>query len=209
MTSNVVLAIVVIAASYLLGSIPFGYLLTRKTGGGDIRTQGSGNIGATNVLRTQGKALGAVTLVLDFAKAALPVWITSVMGFPPWVSSAAGAAAVLGHCFPVYLGFRGGKGIASGLGAFVFIAPLPTGIALLVFMAEVLTFRFVSLGSILASFTFSVLIIAFHLRYGWYDLPSALIGAAIGLLLVSRHHSNIFNLLKGTESRVWGKGSTS
>jgi acyl phosphate:glycerol-3-phosphate acyltransferase len=118
-----------LGAAYLLGAIPFGYIFTRLRTGRDIRTMGSGNIGATNVLRTQGKILALLTLLLDFAKAALSVWFCTRWGNEPWMGAAGGAAAVVGHCFPVFLGFRGGKGIASGLGALVFIAPLPTAVA--------------------------------------------------------------------------------
>ena len=192
---------------YLLGAIPFGYILTRAKAGVDIREHGSGNIGATNVLRTQGKALGALTLVLDFAKAAASVWICRTWGSQPWMDAAGGAAAVVGHCFPFSLGFRGGKGIASGLGAFLFIAPVPSTVALGVFMTEVLTLRWVSLGSILAALAFGGTMLGCHLTLGWYSLPSSLIGACLSVLLVARHHKNIGNLMRGTESKLWGKGS--
>ncbi len=196
--------ILILVGAYLLGSIPFGYILTRFRAGADIRTMGSGNIGATNVLRTQGKMLGLVTLLLDFSKGAFPVWAGLHWGHMPWMNAAAGAAAVVGHCFPVFLGFRGGKGIATGLGAFLFIAPVPTLVALCVFLAEVFTFRFVSLGSVLASLTFGATLLVVHFVSGHYSLTVALIGAGIGLLLVARHHSNIRHLFEGSESRLWG-----
>ncbi len=192
---------------YLAGSIPFGLLLTRWREGADIRTLGSGNIGATNVLRTQGKVLGALTLVLDFAKAALSVWAGHRFGSAPFVGAAAGTAAVVGHCFPVYLKFRGGKGIASGLGTFLFIAPTATLAAFAVFVAEILLLRYVSLGSVLACLTFSGTILGLHYLLDWYPAGSAWIGAATGLLLITRHHSNLRRLLAGTEPRVWGPGS--
>jgi acyl phosphate:glycerol-3-phosphate acyltransferase len=198
--------LLLILSAYLLGAVPYGYLFTRWHTGRDIRTMGSGNIGATNVLRTQGKLLGILTLLLDFGKAAFSVWLCGHWGSQPWLGAAGGAAAVVGHCFPVFLGFRGGKGIASGLGAFLLIAPLPTLIALGVFLAELIVFRWVSLGSIMASITFGGLLLVFHFLYGWYSLPIAVIGASIGLLLVARHHKNIRNLLRGTESRLWGPG---
>ena len=203
--------ILLVFLSYLLGSIPFGYILTRIKTGGDIRESGSGNIGATNVLRTQGKALGALTLLLDFAKAATSVWICKIWGSVDsavWLGAAGGGAAVVGHCFPFCLGFRGGKGIASGLGAFVFIAPVPTLAALAVFILEVATLRWVSLGSILASLTFGATMLGCHMALGWYTLPSAVLGSALSLLLVARHHANIRKLLAGTESKLWGPGST-
>ena len=199
--------ILLLILCYLLGSIPFGYILTRCMTGVDIREHGSGNIGATNVLRTQGKAMGALTLLLDFAKAAASVWICRAWGSQPWMDAAGGAAAVVGHCFPFSLGFRGGKGIASGLGAFLFIAPVPTLVALGVFMVELATLRWVSLGSIIASLAFGGVMLGCHLILGWYSLPAAIIGAALAILLVARHHSNIRHLMAGTETRLWGAGS--
>jgi glycerol-3-phosphate acyltransferase PlsY len=173
----------------------------------DIREHGSGNIGATNVLRTQGKSLGALTLVLDFAKAAASVWICRTWGSQEWMPAAGGAAAVVGHCFPFSLGFRGGKGIASALGAFLFIAPVATFTAFGVFVLEVLTLRWVSLGSILAALAFGGTMVGCHLAFGWYNPVAAAIGAGLSLLLVARHLSNIRNLLRGTESKLWGEGS--
>lgn len=199
--------ILLVILCYLLGSIPFGYILTACKSGVDIRDHGSGNIGATNVLRTQGKALGAITLVLDFAKAAASVWVCRTWGSQPWMDAAGGASAVVGHCFPFVLGFRGGKGIASGLGAFLFIAPIPTFMALGVFLLEVLTLRWVSLGSILAALAFGGAMVGCHLIFGWYNLASSAIGACLAVLLVARHRTNIRNLLRGTESKLWGPGS--
>ncbi|MGC8762954.1 MAG: glycerol-3-phosphate 1-O-acyltransferase PlsY [Acidobacteriota bacterium] len=196
----------ILAAAYLVGAIPFGLLLTRAAGGGDIRTQGSGNIGATNVLRTQGKGLALLTLLLDFGKAALSVYLGRRFGSAPFVGAAAGAAAVVGHCFPVYLRFKGGKGIASGLGTFLLVAPAATLVAFLVFLAEILTLRYVSLGSVLASLAFAAFLLVSHLAWGWYDLPTAVLGALTGLLLVSRHRANLQRLRQGTEPRLWGNG---
>jgi glycerol-3-phosphate acyltransferase PlsY len=191
--------------SFALGSVPFAYLLTRWNLGRDIREMGSGNVGATNVLRTQGKLLGALTLLLDFAKAAAAVWFCRRWGDAPWLDTAGGAAAVLGHCFPPALGFRGGKGIASGLGAFLFIAPVPTLIALGAFVLEVLILRFVSLGSILGSLTFGASMLVLHAAKGWYSLPQVAIAGGLCLLLVQRHHKNIARILRGEEPRIWGK----
>ena len=196
--------VLLIVLAYLLGSIPFGYILTRAKTGEDIRDRGSGNIGATNVLRTQGKVLGALTLLLDFAKAAVSVWICRAGGSVSWMDAAGGGAAVVGHCFPFCLGFRGGKGIASGFGAFLFVAPVPTLAALGVFILEVATLRWVSLGSILASLTFGCVMVGCHMALGWYDLPAAVLGAGLSLLLVARHHSNIRKLLAGAEPKAWG-----
>lgn len=196
----------ILAAAYLLGAVPFGLILTRAAGGGDLRRMGSGNIGATNVLRTQGKALALLTLLLDFGKAALSVYVGRRVGSAPFVGAAAGAAAVVGHCFPIYLRFKGGKGIASGLGTFLLVAPAATAAAFLVFLAEILTLRYVSLGSVLASLTFSVFLAVSHWASGWYDLPTVVLGGLTGLLLVSRHRANLQRLRKGTEPRLWGKG---
>ena len=109
--------LLILASSYLIGAIPFGYVFTRLKSGEDIRSKGSGNIGATNVLRTQGPAVGALTFALDIAKAALPVVAARHFGTAEWLPAAAGACAIVGHCYPVYIGFRGGKGAASGFGA--------------------------------------------------------------------------------------------
>jgi glycerol-3-phosphate acyltransferase PlsY len=186
--------------------MPFAYAITRWRTGRDIREMGSGNAGATNVLRTQGKLLGLLTLLLDAGKAALSVWFCRRWGSAEWIGAAGGAAAVVGHCFPFSLQFRGGKGVASGLGAFLLIAPLPTSLALVVFLLEILTLRFVSLGSILGALAFGFSLLAFHLIKGWYSLPTALLGLGTALLLVARHHRNIRNLMTGTESTLWGKG---
>jgi len=192
---------------YCLGSIPFGYILARAKAVVDIREHGSGNTGATNVLRTQGKALGILTLLLDFAKAAASVWICRAWGSAAWMDAAGGAAAVVGHCFPFCLGFRGGKGIASGFGAFVFVAPVATLAALGVFVLELATLRWVSLGSILASLAFGASMLGCHMAFGWYSQVSSLVAAGLAALIVARHHSNIRNLLAGTEPKLWGPGS--
>jgi glycerol-3-phosphate acyltransferase PlsY len=196
--------ILLVTLSYLVGSIPFAYIFTRLRSGQDIRSVGSGNVGATNVLRTQGKWPAILTMIFDISKAAVPVWLGLHFGHTEWTAGAAGAAAVVGHCFPVWLGFRGGKGIATGLGTFVILAPMPTLVAFVVFAAEIATLRFVSLGSVLASLAFGASILLFHFWLGWYTLPNAVIGAAVALLLVGRHHTNIRRLMAGTEPRIWG-----
>ncbi len=193
-----------LALCFLMGSVPFAYLVTRLRGVGDIRTLGSGNVGATNVLRTQGKLWGLVTLVLDFGKAALAVWLCRRFGAAPWLDAAGGACAVLGHCFPPWLKFRGGKGVASALGAFTFIAPVPTLIALGVFVLEVATLRFISLGSVLAAAAFALSLAAFHFARGLYSLPHVVVAAVLALLIVQRHHANIGRLAAGTEPHIWG-----
>ncbi|MEJ2421047.1 MAG: glycerol-3-phosphate 1-O-acyltransferase PlsY [Acidobacteriota bacterium] len=197
--------IVLILAAYLLGALPFGFLLTRLRTGKDIRNSGSGNIGATNVLRTQGAIWGLLTLVLDFGKGFAAVLFCAHFGSAAWMGAAGGAAAVVGHCFPVYIGFRGGKGIATGLGAFVLIAPGPTLLALAVFIVSVVLFRLVSLGSIFASLSFGAALLVRHLARGAYDPWTVALGILIAILLVGRHHRNIARILKGTEEPLWGK----
>lgn len=196
-----------LVGSYLVGAIPFGYLLAKVRTGQDIRTQGSGNIGATNVMRTQGKLFGLLTLLLDFGKAALCVYLCRRFGTQPWMASAGGCLAIVGHCYPVYIGFRGGKGVASALGAFVFLSPAAALGALVVWVLEIVILRWVSLGSILACLAFSGFLFLFRGLLHWegYDLATCLLGTATALLIIYRHKSNISNLLKGTEQKIWGE----
>jgi len=201
------LDILLLVGSYLVGAIPSGYMLTRARTGKDIREQGSGNTGATNVLRTQGKIWGLLTLIFDFGKAALAVNTCRYFGSVPWLAAAGGFIAVFGHCFPIYIGFRGGKGIAPGLGAFVFISPAAALGGLVVWLVEVATLRFVSLGSIVASLAFGALLFILHGSFGWYHWATCTFGLAVALLLVARHHRNIRNLLDKKEPTLWGEGS--
>jgi glycerol-3-phosphate acyltransferase PlsY len=195
-----------ISIAYLLGSIPFGYLLVRLFRREDIREQGSGNIGATNVARSGGTKLGVVTLLLDIGKAYAAVVIARhlVPGVYD-VQVAAAIAAVVGHVFPVWLGFRGGKGVASALGVFLALTwPSAVGI-LLVFAVVFALTRYVSLASIVGSATFPL--------FGFYFVaqhtPMVIFGFFfIPLLIIVKHHGNIRRLLSGTESR-FGAGSGS
>ena len=195
--------------AYLLGAIPFGYLITRMRTGADIRKMGSGNIGATNVTRTQGKSWGALTLLLDIAKSASAVLACAHLSSQPWMGAAGGAAAVVGHCYPVFIGFRGGKGVASGLGAFLFIAPLATLAALGAFIAALLLSRRVSLGSVMGAAGFAVALFVMHFCFGRYAAPVPWIGLAVSLLLIARHRENIRRLLAGMEPALWGRGGES
>ena len=190
------LAALVIA--YLLGAIPFGYLLVRFKTGGDVRKSGSGNIGATNVLRTTGRLAGVVTLLLDIAKGYAAVWIAGRLtgGDPLWMALAA-LAVMAGHAFPVFLGFRGGKAVASFIGAFLCLTPLALLCVLVVFTAIVAWTRFISLGSICGAATFPLAVWIVE-RPPLSALLASLIAAAF---IVYRHRENIERLHHGTENR--------
>jgi glycerol-3-phosphate acyltransferase PlsY len=185
----------VLLASYLLGSIPFGLILTRLAGLGDIRRIGSGNIGATNVLRTGNKALAAATLILDGAKGAVAVLLAQHL-YGPDAAVIAGAGAFLGHLFPVWLKFRGGKGVATTIGVFLAIA-WPVGlIACAVWLLVALLFRYSSLAALIA--------VAAAPVAAWFLANHQTAGLALFLAVVVwlRHHENIGRLLRGQESRI-------
>jgi glycerol-3-phosphate acyltransferase PlsY len=200
--------VLITAISYLLGSIPFGYLLIRAFRGEDVRQSGSGNIGATNVSRTS-PVLGGLTLVLDALKGSASVGLAYYLSnggtieFRYEAMSIAAFCAVAGHVFPVWLKFRGGKGVATGLGSFVVIAPKAVLCAAVIFVAVVAISRRVSLGSVIAVASFPLL--TYGLReYG--NVPSALaLMAVTSLLILAKHHENIQRLLAGTESRFGSK----
>jgi glycerol-3-phosphate acyltransferase PlsY len=180
---------------YLLGSIPFGLLLTQLAGLGDIRAIGSGNIGATNVLRTGRKGLAAATLLLDGLKGAVAVLIFVVLG-PPDAAYWAGFGAVIGHLFPVWLGFKGGKGVATSYGVLIAIA-WPVGLAAgAIWIVVAAVARISSLAS-LVSFAVAPL-----LALALADGRVVVLSAAIAVLVFARHHENIRRLLSGTESRI-------
>ena len=179
---------------YLLGSIPFGLLLTRLAGYGDIRRVGSGNIGATNVLRTGSKGLAALTLLLDLGKGAAAVIIAH--GWGSQAVLVAAGCVILGHMFPVWLGFRGGKGVATALGVLIPLAWPVALIAIILWIATVLLFHYSSLAALVAAIAsagFAPLIV---------DTRTALVIAGIAFLIIVRHHSNIRRLIAGTESRI-------
>jgi acyl phosphate:glycerol-3-phosphate acyltransferase len=193
------------AVSYLLGSIPFGFVLVRIFRGQDVRLTGSGNIGATNVARSS-LALGILTLVLDALKGLAAVALTRA--FFPGRNVLAGLAAlfaIVGHMFPVWLKFRGGKGVATALGSFALLAPTSLLVTAGIFVTVVLVFRYVSLGSIVAVALFPVLAWVLH---DYADTPPVSGFMAIGsLLIIARHHQNIGRLLAGTEPRFqWRRG---
>jgi glycerol-3-phosphate acyltransferase PlsY len=189
--SNAILAAIV---GYLLGSIPFGLLLTRIAGHGDIRDIGSGSIGATNVLRTGNKTLAALTLVFDVLKGSAAVLLG--VAWSEEAALAGGAAVIVGHLFPVWLGFRGGKGVATALGVLIVIAwPVALGAALL-WLATAVVFRYSSLAALVAAVA-SAALAGFVV-----DQPRAALIALIAILVVLRHRQNVQRLMAGTESRI-------
>jgi glycerol-3-phosphate acyltransferase PlsY len=182
--------------AYVLGGLPFGYWFVRLSTGQDIRTMGSGNIGATNVHRTSGGKAGIIVLLLDILKGYLAVLIAALVnGKDPNALALAVVAVVLGHCYPVFLRFKGGKAVACFVGAFLYVAPLALGVTTLVFFAGFALTRYVSLASILGALLFPVIL----WELGSYALPILLAGTATSLLIVFRHRANIERLLKGKE----------
>lgn len=198
------MGIVALVVAYLLGGIPFGYLLVRMKTGEDVRAMGSGNIGATNVLRTSGTAIGLLTLVLDILKGYAAVWIAAILtdNDATWMSLAA-LAVVLGHAYPVFLKFKGGKAVASFVGAFFYLSPLPLLAITIVFVVVVAVSRHISVGSIVgaALFPFGVYLIQHP--------PTAVLLASIagGAFIIWRHRSNISRLREDNENvfRLGGK----
>jgi glycerol-3-phosphate acyltransferase PlsY len=192
MTSYFILLI-----DYLIGGIPFGYLIVKLKTGQDVRASGSGNIGATNVLRTTGRAAGVVTLALDILKGLLAVWLmASVTGANPLWTSAAALAVMAGHAFPVFLKFHGGKAVASFIGAFLYLTPLPLLAVMVVFVIVVAVSRYISLGSIVAAGVFPLCV--------WLILrpPTPVWIAALiaGAFIVYRHRANIERIRNGNEN---------
>lgn len=190
------IAPLVLAAAYLIGGIPFGYIIVRLKTGRDVRSLGSGNIGATNVLRTTGRAVAVITLLLDIVKGFAAVWLMAWASddSPIWMSAAA-LAVMAGHAFPVFLKFKGGKAVASFIGAFLYLTPLPLLAVLLLFVIVVAATRHISLGSIVAAGTFPLAV--------WLILhpPAPVVIAALiaGAFIVVRHKANIERIRAGNE----------
>lgn len=186
-----------IALGYTLGSIPFAFLVARRWGRVDLRTSGSGNIGAANVFRTSGPVIGLGALTLDMAKGAVTVVLARQFGGDSAASTAAGIAAVVGHIFPVWLGFRGGKGVATACGVFAMLAPLATAIASAAFVATVWWTRYVSLGSVVGAALLG------PLAYLTSAPRTVVIGAFIAAaIIVERHRPNLVRVLAGAERRI-------
>jgi acyl phosphate:glycerol-3-phosphate acyltransferase len=189
--------LLVLVSAYLLGAIPFGYLLVRWKTGGDVRASGSGNIGATNVLRTTGKAAGIATLLLDIGKGYLAVWLAGRLTDhdPLWMSVAA-LTVMAGHAYPVFLKFKGGKAVASFVGAFLCLTPGALAVEVIVFVAVVAWTRHISMGSIVGAATFPLAV--------WLILksPPPVVAAAVigGAFIIYKHSANIARLRAGTES---------
>ncbi len=204
--------LLILAMAYLLGSIPVGYLLFRIVRKQDIRELGSGNIGATNVLRSGAKGLGILTLALDALKGFTAVFLADLIahraGIPPTYGShsnlgiVAAVVVVLANIFPIWLGFKGGKGIATALGVFLALVPLTALCALLLFILTVAATRYVSLGSIMAAISIPIFTTLIYHPHP----PALLLGESIiSIVTIVKHHANIRRLLTGTESRMGSK----
>jgi len=200
-------AVAVTVFAYLVGSIPFGYLIVKAKAGGDVRHTGSGGTGATNVSRRAGKLAGILTLLLDSAKGAAAVLtargVSAPAGALNWTIGLAAVAVIVGHIFPVWLGFRGGKGVATAIGVFLVLAPLSVGLAGIVFLTVFLLSRYVSLASILAAVALP-LIIWMQTRFRVESENQNILlssSAVVAMLIVFAHRSNIERLLTGKETK--------
>jgi len=189
--------------AYLLGSIPVGWIVARVFFKTDIRKQGSGNIGATNALRNFGTTVGIIVLLLDLLKGFLAVRIAGgIFGMESGLVTLCGLLAILGHVFPVWLKFRGGKGVATAAGVFLALAPLSLAIALGLFVIIVALTRYVSLGSILAALTFGVAVYLFEFQQYVQNWSKLLLITLVILMIIFKHRRNIGRLLKGNENRL-------
>jgi len=209
--------VLIVVAAYLLGSVPSGYVLVRLFRHQDIRQTGSGNIGATNVLRSGGKGLAAATFLMDMLKGCCAVWLGGLIGgllapsaAPDDMRALAALVAVLGHIFPVWLGFKGGKGVATGFGVFLVASPWAALAAISVFFVVLALSRYVSLASILGAGSFPI--------FAWWlgrihvcaerSPFFVAVEIVVALLLIVKHHQNIRRLLAGTESRMGANKTT-
>ena len=193
-----------LVGAYLVGAIPWSWLIVRWKTGQDIREIGSGNVGATNAMRAAGRGAGAVALLLDIGKGVAPVLVARALDAPPLVASCAAALAVLGHMYPVWLGFHGGgKGVATAAGALGALAPIPALLSAVVFVVVTALFRYVSLGSIAALVAFPLLVMALASRGDAPRDTAFLVSSAlVPALSVWKHRGNVRRLLAGTERRL-------
>jgi glycerol-3-phosphate acyltransferase PlsY len=190
-----------VLAGYLLGSVSFAVLLVRLRTGKDIRAEGSGNAGATNVLRSHGKGLAVAVALADISKGAGAVFLARMFTADPRVAAAAGLAAIVGHVFPIFYGLRGGKGVATAVGAFLALAPLATLVCLAVFVLIVASTRYVSLGSVVAMCLLPPMAgLLFHAAR-----PVVVAGAGAALLVIFKHVENLKRLARGEERRLGSK----
>lgn len=189
-------------AAYLIGAIPVGFLVARAAGGTDIRRSGSGNIGATNVLRTLGWGLAVLTLVGDIVKGYLAVSAASAIGTEAWSAAGGAVAAVVGNCWPLFLAFRGGKGVATGLGAFLALVPWAVAPTAVLWLVVTSLSRYVSLASIVGCVSLPVA--AALLGYPRHSLVAA---ALVALIITWRHRENIARLTSGTEHRLGARAA--
>lgn len=196
---RITIYIIFVMAAYLVGSIPTGIVISRLMGKGDPRKSGSGNIGATNVGRTSGRLAGILTLLGDALKGGVPVFVTFQTMPESLLVSLVGLAAFLGHLFPVYLGFKGGKGVATGLGVMVVICPLATLLSAVVFAIVAAVKRYVSLASIIAAAMLPVFISFFPRGRDFVGMA-----VVIAVLVIWKHKDNIKRLVAGSENRIGG-----
>jgi len=191
---------VILGVAYLVGAIPSGVVLTRLSGAGDVRKAGSGNIGATNVYRVAGKRLGILTLLADMLKGLVPLLVVKLAySQDPQVLAMVAVALFVGHCYPIYLLFKGGKGVATALGIYLVLSPPSVGIALLVFVVVLWLWRYVSLASITAAAVIPALVYVFE-----HSNPIFFATLVIAAGVIYRHKSNIVRLFTGTENRFKG-----
>jgi len=195
----------ILAVAYLIGSIPSGYLIVRATEGEDVREKGSGGTGATNVSRSAGKGAGILTLILDVIKGVFVVFLAGILSdglfpFADWTIAFAGVLAILGHIFPVWLRFRGGKGVATALGVFLMLAPIVVVIALVVFAIVFALTRYVSLASLVAISSIAITILTLTL-FDPLELPNAIAALLSAGLVVFAHRANIQRLIAGSEPK--------
>jgi glycerol-3-phosphate acyltransferase PlsY len=190
-------------AAYLIGAIPVGFLVARAAGGTDIRRSGSGNIGATNVLRTLGKGPAILTLLGDIVKGYLAVSAAGAIGTEPWAAAGGAVAAVVGNCWPVFLAFRGGKGVATGLGAFLALIPWAVAPTAVLWLAVTALTRYVSLASIVACLSLPV-----GAALLGYSRHAVIAAAVAGAIILWRHRENLVRLAGGTERRLGERART-